>query len=72
VYSLFLLLLMVIGMPVAVAMIQNHYDVRKSRKLRSDPSCPPHQWVVVVDDIHNLENSFTICKLCSSRNPFNN
>jgi hypothetical protein len=41
---MFLLLLVVVGIPVAVAMIQNECDRRKSRKLRSGPSCPPHQY----------------------------
>jgi len=43
-HSLFLLLLVIVGIPVAVAMVQNYLDrERKSRKLQSDPSCSPHE-----------------------------
>jgi hypothetical protein len=70
--ELFILLLMVVGIPVFVAMLQNYMDdKRRSRKI-DRTICPPHKWIHIIDDINNVDGSIIVCEWCGSRNPFNN
>ena len=67
--ELFLLLFTVVGIPVFIAMVQNYMDDK--RRSRKKEPCPPHVWVHVIDDLNTMDD-ILICKVCGSRNRFNN
>lgn len=71
-YEIFILLLIVIGLPVFTAMVQNYLeDGGRSRKGPGRASCPPHKWILIIDDITNMRD-IIICEKCGYRNKINN
>lgn len=70
-YELFMLFFFIIGMPVLVAMIQNYYDEKRRSRKRDRTGCPPHKWILIIDDIANMHD-ILICEKCGYRNKFNN
>lgn len=72
-HQLFTLLFFIIGLPVLAHMVIEYvYKKRgESRKARGRASCPPHQWILIIDDIQNMHD-ILICKECGYRNTFNN
>ena len=69
-YELFILLLVIVGMPVFIAMMQNYYsNGGHSRKVRR-AGCPPHKWIVIIDDITDMRD-ILICEKCGYKNLIN-